>query len=82
MAKLKYDRPININLSESASTRVPNGEVWKVSTDESSDGSGANTNLYGGVHIQGSRQLRSSHLWHRLQAHRRISDSMEVVLHG
>ena len=48
MAKLKYDRPINITLNASGSTMVPKGEVWKVSTNAYGDGSEYHTNLYGG----------------------------------
>lgn len=83
MAKLKYDRPINITLNASGSTMVPKGEVWKVSTNAYGDGSEYHTNLYGGVYNLHSLQLSGLiHLRHRLQTRRRVSDSMEVVLHG
>ncbi len=74
MAKLKYDRPINIDPKNSQKVTVPNDEVWKVTTK---DGSGPESQkLYGGVHNQLWSRLR-----HRLQAHRRVSGTMEVMLH-
>lgn len=46
MAKLKYDRPINIDPKNSQKVTVPNDEVWKVTTK---DGSGPESQkLYGG----------------------------------
>lgn len=75
MAKLKYDRPINIDSGSDRNITIPNDEVWKVTTREGDVP--ASPKLYGGVHIQ---------LWdcfrHRLQAHRRVSDAVEVMLHG
>ena len=47
MAKLKYDRPINLYLNEGQTTKVPADEVWAVTHDfgtKSKDG----TNVYGG----------------------------------
>lgn len=46
MAKLKYDRPINIGLGKNKYVTVPEGEVWKVSTRQSVNAFA--TNLYGG----------------------------------
>lgn len=83
MAKLKYDRPINITLNSSGRAMIPKGEVWKVFTNIYGDASGCLTNLYGGVYIRNSLQLSGHiHLRHRLQTHRRVSGSMEVILHG
>lgn len=48
MAKLKYDRPINITLNSSGRAMIPKGEVWKVFTNIYGDASGCLTNLYGG----------------------------------
>lgn len=79
MAKLKYDRPINIGLGKNKYVTVPEGEVWKVSTRQSVNAFA--TNLYGGVHIPYGRRS-DLRIRHRLQARRRVSDSMEVVLHG
>ena len=48
MAKLKYDRPINITLNSSGRAMIPKGEVWKVFTNLYGDASENLTNLYGG----------------------------------
>lgn len=48
MAKLKYDRPINIALNSSGKAMIPTDEVWKVTTTSSVDGAEPFTNLYGG----------------------------------
>lgn len=50
MAKLKYDRPINIPLKEDMKVTVPNDEVWRVTarTNVSSGVHEFTTNLYGG----------------------------------
>lgn len=46
MAKLKYDRPINIVSGSNRRITIPNDEVWKVTTK---DGSGPESQkLYGG----------------------------------
>lgn len=54
MAKLKYDRPINIGLGKNKYVTVPEGEVWKVSTRQSVNAFA--TNLYGG----GTHSLRTA----------------------
>lgn len=46
MAKLKYDRPINISMRQYQTVTIPKDEVWKVSTD--TEGSSAPTKLFGG----------------------------------
>ncbi len=88
MAKLKYDRPINMRLTNSARVTIPDGEVWKVTTGALNNESATTTdnprtNLYGGVHLQRGLQSATD-VYHRrrLQDHQRVSDSMEVVLHG
>ncbi len=53
MAKLKYDRPIYMRLINTAKATIPEGEVWKVTTNTASnatltDASTPITNLYGG----------------------------------
>ena len=53
MAKLKYDRPINMRLTNSARVTIPDGEVWKVTTGALNNESATTTdnprtNLYGG----------------------------------
>ena len=53
MAKLKYDRPINMRLTNSARGTIPDGEVWKVTTGALNNESATTTdnprtNLYGG----------------------------------
>lgn len=79
MAKLKYDRPINIVLSSGKKAEVPAGEVWAVAF-----GMGSNlengTTVRGGVLVRTLRQR--NHYRHRFQTHRRVNGSMEVVLHG
>lgn len=50
MAKLKYDRPINIPFPEGTEVTVPKDEVWKI-TAEINTGNHSQeiaTNLYGG----------------------------------
>lgn len=88
MAKLKYDRPINIPFTEGTQVTVPKGEVWKLTAeiDRSGGVRVISTNLYGGVRIP-QRTLRNCHCWRcthrdRLQTHRRLSDSMEVALYA
>lgn len=46
MAKLKYDRPINVDTSSGRTIYVPDNEVWKVTADERN--LGPTTNIYGG----------------------------------
>ncbi len=87
MAKLKYDRPLNIPFTKGTQVTVPKDEVWKLTaeTDIAGGVHGISTNLYGGVPIlqRGIRtHCRKCTLRHRLQAHRRVNNSMEVVLHG
>lgn len=81
MAKLKYDRPINISARSSSRVQIPNDEVWKVTTSPHNSNVDAFIKLYGGVQYQHQR-FRWSCIRHRLQAHRRVNGSMEVVLHG
>ena len=45
MAKLKYDRVINISLTGKNVATIPKDEVWKVSIGP---GYGSRSNLYGG----------------------------------
>ena len=75
MAKLKYDRPINMDFGGDRKVTIPNDEVWKVTTKDGN--TQLSQKLYGGVHIQLWACLR-----HRVQAHRGVSGSMEAVLHG
>lgn len=80
MAKLKYDRPLKVvGVSDNRSVTVPIDEVWKVSYGFDTD-PGVRTLVCGGV--RASRISQFAVYWHRLQTHRRISDSVEVVLHG
>lgn len=81
MAKLKYDRPINVNAGKSQFVTIPKDEVWKVTVTSNIDGAEPFTNLYGGVLIRFTRHHKA-HIRHRLQAHRRVIGSMEVILHG
>lgn len=88
MAKLKYDRLLNIPFEDGTQVTVPKDEVWKITAqiDRGSNLRGISTNLYGGVRIL-QWACWKCHCWkcthrHRLQAHRRVSDAMEVVLHG
>lgn len=46
MAKLKYDRPINIDSGSDRNITIPNDEVWKVTTREGDVP--ASPKLYGG----------------------------------
>ena len=46
MAKLKYDRPINIGLRNGQNVTIPNDEVWKITTKDASEIE--STKLYGG----------------------------------
>lgn len=48
MAKLKYDRPINVNAGKSQFVTIPKDEVWKVTVTSNIDGAEPFTNLYGG----------------------------------
>ena len=48
MAKLKYDRPINVNAGKSQFVTIPKDEVWKVTVTSNIDGADPLTNLYGG----------------------------------
>ena len=82
MAKLKYDRVINISLTGKNVATIPKDEVWKVSIGPGYGGPRAN--LYGGgVQFRsGFRDLAAVCIRYRLQTHRRVSDSMEVILHG
>lgn len=80
MAKLKYDRVINISLTGKNVATIPKDEVWKVSIGP---GYGSRSNLYGGVQIRsGFRDLAAVCIRYRLQTRRGVNGSMEVVLHG
>ena len=82
MAKLKYDRVINVEIGSNKNVEIPNDEVWRVTTKSNVGGTNPSTKLYGGgVHFRFS-EPRSTYIRHRFQAHRRVSGSMEVVLHG
>lgn len=48
MAKLKYDRPINISARSSSRVQIPNDEVWKVTTSPHNSNVDAFVKLYGG----------------------------------
>lgn len=50
MAKLKYDRPLNIPFTKGTQVTVPKDEVWKLTaeTDIAGGVHGISTNLYGG----------------------------------
>ena len=78
MAKLKYDRPICIYIRKGEILEVPKDEVWKVSSNADV---AAPNKILGGVLLRRQRWARTDHR-HRLQDHRRVSHSMEVVLHG
>lgn len=88
MAKLKYDRPLNISFTKGTKVTVPKDEVWKITAeiDRGSNLKGISSNLYGGVQFL-QWACWKCHRWkythrHRLQAHRRVSDAVEVMLHG
>lgn len=50
MAKLKYDRLLNIPFEDGTQVTVPKDEVWKITAqiDRGSNLRGISTNLYGG----------------------------------
>lgn len=79
MAKLKYDRPINLYLGKEQTTTIPADEVWKLSLGFGTN-PGVRTIVCGGVQTQ--PQPQRDVYRYRLQAHRRVNGSMEVVLHG
>lgn len=77
MAKLKYDRPLNIPFEKGTQVTVPKDEVWKITAkiDTGNHSQEIATNLYGGV--QFPQWELWSHYWkcthrNRLQTHRRI----------
>lgn len=55
MAKLKYDRPINVNAGKGQFVTIPKDEVWKVTVTSNIDGADPLTNLYGGGYSFDSR---------------------------
>lgn len=78
MAKLKYDRPINISMQQNQTVTIPKDEVWKVSTD--TEGSSVPTKLFGGGDELPQHQFKYFWiLWsirsfrHRLQTHRGVA---------
>ena len=55
MAKLKYDRPINISARSSSRVQIPNDEVWKVTTSPHNSNVDAFIKLYGGGTVSTSK---------------------------
>lgn len=55
MAKLKYDRVINISARSSSRVQIPNDEVWKVTTSPHNSNVDAFVKLYGGGTVSKSK---------------------------
>ena len=57
MAKLKYDRVINVEIGSNKNVEIPNDEVWRVTTKSNVGGTNPSTKLYGGGYTFDSRYL-------------------------